>query len=94
MTMTPYEVECHAHPIVETGGDAPDLDDLVRLIRYCRDRDITYRPSGEQGNVLSVRVGTHPNGAWVWHFVESVPLPEAHYVGPDGTVYDAKGEAL
>lgn len=82
------------HIIVETGGAAPDLEDLVRLIRYCRDRDILCRLSGERGNVLSVRVGVYPNGAWIWHFVESVPLAEAYYVGPDGTVYDCNGEAL
>ena len=86
-----YVADLH---VITERADGPDLDDLVRLIRYCRDNDITFRPSGEQGNVMSVRVGAYPNGAWVWHFVENVPLPEAYFVGPDGTVYDCNGEAL
>lgn len=85
-----------AHP------DGPDLDDLVRLVRYLREHKITYDHAGTGGG-----------GSWGYALAvrwyperDSIPVGYAPpkvtegatatfaFVGPDGVVYDANREAL
>jgi hypothetical protein len=78
------------HVITER-ADGPDLDDLVRLIRYLREHDI--RVAVYNGDDDPVRLGwSAPHG--FFHVVEDSPLDEGYFVGPDGAVYDANREAL
>lgn len=88
------------HVITER-ADGPDLDDLVRLIRYLRQHDIDHV---HIGSVMRVE-WSHPNpiddGTYKGRMArnagvaeEGEPEPESYFVGPDGTVYDANGEAL
>lgn len=79
--------------VVTERADGPDLDDLVRLIRYCREHDIPHAVDG--GSTKSFMVRTLPSH-WRPHLVamEGLSLDEAHFIGPDGTVYDCNGEAL
>lgn len=98
------------HVITER-ADGPDLDDLVRLIRYLREHEVQYRvldavtyrerdrPDEYRHDPLSVLlyepgVDYHPRLRSLWTITENKPLAEAHFVDPDGTVYDANREAL
>lgn len=84
---------------VVTEKEAPDLDDLVRLIRYLREHDLDYafdNVGDRRHPRMVVKAATRKadGSIVVRRFHEGEPLPEAHYVGPDGTVYDVEGMAL
>jgi hypothetical protein len=93
----PFERGPQLHVITER-ADGPDLDDLVRLIRYCREHDIRLSPgatsmlAGMGTGQMILRLYSPTVSSIV--VVEGQPLPEGHFVGPDGTVYDANREAL
>jgi hypothetical protein len=86
------------HLITER-ADGPDFDDLVRLIRYCREHELCVSVNDSQPLSWDDKVGQFavrlygPQPAIVlW---EGDPAPRgAHFVGPDGTVYDANREVL
>lgn len=88
----------HLHVITDR-ADGPDLDDLVRLIRYCREHGVTLS-SGQTMLLASEMERPCPVILRLYGRTESTvivegdPLPEAHFVGPDGTVYDCNREAL
>ena len=82
------------HVITER-ADGPDLDDLVRLIRYLREHEIPHMALTVARMTVQIRV--NPG--------EGAPIPDEHrwvegepvlatFVGPDGVVYDANREAL
>ena len=84
------------HVITER-EDGPDLDDLVRLIRYCREHDVVLTPGATSTLLGPLRLrlySTPANGQMTLLITEGQALAEAYYVGPDGTVYDCNGEAL
>lgn len=85
--------ESALHRITERDDDRPDLDDLVRLIRYLHEHDIPHAVDG--GSTKSFMVRTLPR-RWRPHLVamEGMRLDEARFVGPDGAVYNANREAL
>lgn len=77
--------------------DGPDLDDLVRLIRYCREHDIVLTPGATAtcNGPFRLRLYANPAKPIVTLAVtEGVPLDRAYFVGPDGTVYDSNREAI
>ena len=86
--------------VITARADGPDLDDLVAVLRYLREhgnrRTTNPSPSGIRSGadhaLMEVR-WTHPTGGF-WTIREGDPEDEAFYVGPDGAVYDANGEAL
>jgi hypothetical protein len=86
------------HQITEW-ADGPDLDDLVRLIRYCREHGVTLS-SGQTSLLASEMERPCPVILRLYGrtestvIVEGEPLPEAHFVGPDGTVYDNERNPL
>lgn len=88
------------HVITER-ADGPDLDDLVRLIRYLREHGIVHR-TDTIGHPLDPDHHGHLTVRWwsvapvnVAHCaIEDNTAYVAHFVGPDGTVYDANREAL
>lgn len=83
------------HVITER-ADGPDLDDLVRLIRYLRHQglpvEIGYPALAE--NLAVAHRATWKGRDHHWLFTEGVPNKGAAFIGPDGTVYDCNGEAL
>lgn len=81
------------HVITERAEARPDLGDLVDLILYLREHGIPHAVDG--GSTKSFMVRTLPSH-WRPHLaaMEGMPLDEAHFIGPDGTVYDANREAL
>lgn len=70
----------------------PDLDDLVRLVRYLREHKIAYRFSDTLTHNAIVGFDT-PIGDRL-AIIENDSVMGVTYVGPDGTVYDANREAL
>ena len=83
------------HVITER-ADGPDLDDLVRLIRYLREHDLPVEigyPALAQNLAVAHRA-TWKDRDHHWLFTEGVQNKGAYFVGPDGTVYDCNGEAL
>lgn len=85
------------HEITERSS-GPDLHDLVRLIEYLREHDIGgVWGTSISGNRdwMSVRFRVPNSGRPRGQIaVEEGKPTEAHFVGPDGTVYDANREAL
>lgn len=93
------------HVITER-AEGPDLDDLVRLIRYLREHGIQHR-TDTIGHPLDPDHHGHLTVRW-WSVDETAFSPvnvahcaiesnaaySGHFVGPDGTVYDANREAL
>jgi hypothetical protein len=87
-----------AHTFVETGADGrPDLDDIVRLIRWARS------PASGIGVSVASATGAAVSVEWidpddrVRRIVEGSRLPadgDALFLGPDGALYDANGELL
>lgn len=76
------------HRITER-ADGPNLDDLLNLIRYLRKHDLNaHVVHYNDAKVLAVDL----DNGWGWH--EGGPLGDERFVGPDGTVYDEKMEAL
>jgi hypothetical protein len=74
------------HQITER-AEGPDLDDIVRLIRYCRGHRIVHMVSGGSGP-LGVRIIPSNSDAESVFVMEGFPEDKAHFVGPDGTVYE------
>lgn len=81
--------------VITERADGPDLADLVRLVHYLSEREITYRLEAD------------PSGATLrWHPADPTMIPYVFggrtytrpegvvFVGPDGNVYDANREAL
>lgn len=81
------------HVIVETGGTAPDLADIFRLITYLRENEV-WADVGQNGLSNGVKIGWIDADGRRRIIAEFVEHPKAFYVGPDGTVYDCNGEAL
>ncbi len=88
------------HVITER-ADGPDLDDLVRLIRYLREHRVEHNirdaHTWEDGDYFDPARLTVVFG--ICAITDGMPLPDlrgltAYFVGPDGTVYDCNGEAL
>lgn len=86
----------NAVTLVESGEEYPDLDDILRLIRWSRDVPTialsVASPTGAQLIVEWIDPGDN-----LRRIVEDRPTPvhgEAFYLGPHGEVYDANGEAL
>jgi hypothetical protein len=81
------------HVIVETGGTAPDLADIFRLITYLRENEV-WADVGQNGLSNGVKIGWIDADGRRRIIAEFVEHPKAFYVGPDGTPYDADGVAL
>jgi hypothetical protein len=85
------------HVITER-AEGPDLDDLVRLIRYLRDHDFAVRfDYSRMRPTLSVTWELYADGNTLqrrYTVTESDRVGLGRFVGPDGTVYDANREAL
>lgn len=82
------------HTITER-ADGPDLHDLVHLIEYLREHAIPHMALTVARMTVQIRTGSNGDPVPDAHrWVEGEPHPEAHFVGPDGTVYDANREAL
>lgn len=88
------------HVITER-ADGPDLDDLVRLIRYLRGHRVQHSlrdaHTWEDDDLFDPARLTVAFGKAA--ITDGAPLPDlyglvAYFVGPDGTVYDCNGEAL
>lgn len=89
------------HQITARADGRPDLDDLVRLIRYLREHGIAAHTdaAARTGDVYPMRVrwSTDRVGVEVWGFdaVEGWPLHDGIvFVDTDGAGYDANREAL
>lgn len=95
-----HTVTAEAHTIT-TREDGPDLDDLVRLIRYLRTLGVYVSIGNQLSESNAVVVSWtrfpkpgQPNNAHPTTVVEGRLPKEAFYVGPQGEVYDANGEEL
>ncbi len=91
------EVPAELHQI--TGhANGPDLDDLVRLIRYLREHDINPEigwPALASTLTVCWRGSRNSRPDFHWTMTEGRRWDHAAcYVGPDGSVYNANGEAL
>lgn len=85
---------------VVTEKEAPDLDDLVRLIEFLRANDLA---AGIGWPALATKLAvafwsyraadTDRRSRHRWLVTEGTPA-RFHSVGPDGTVYDVEGMAL
>jgi len=74
--------------VITENPTGPDLDDMVRLVRYLREHEVRY--------MLSVSVITDDgDGGEAWlDFDEGRPDPQVHSVDSEGDPYDFNGRAL
>lgn len=85
---------------VVTEKEAPDLDDLVRLIEFLRANNLTVGIGWPAlATKLAVSIWSHRTddterrSRYRWLVTEGKPA-KFHSVGKDGTVYDVEGVAL
>lgn len=85
------------HVITER-ADGPNLDDIVRLIRYLREHDFAVRfDYSRMRPTLSVTWELYEGGTTLrrrYTVTESDTVGPGRFVGPDGTVYDNERNPL
>lgn len=86
-----YVADLH---VITERADGPDLDDLVRLIRFHRSHHRVPTVSSAITAEGQLRVEWEAGRLGRFRVTEGQPDPEAYFVGPDGTVYDCNGNPL